>query len=325
MNGSATTANCFSRIAPASAAAAQPKRRRVTSANASTSSSRLGASFCPNQAERTAIGLQTSTAPSASRQPSGPAEQQRGGEQRQRREQHEQPVVVERLGQQAPGGGAGHGAGEVGEVLERHLALAHALRDAAVAGVEALEPGLAVVVPVRVVEVEQQLAAQLDLVGRVVGEEPGRGGVAQPELEQRGRRGEQHADGEHERDAGPARQTPRARQQQAPAAPHRSAATNAAARAMPTSHSSPGGAHERRERPCGSTLGGRKCQGSEPSSGQRDRHQRRTARRRAPRPSRWVTPRPPPARGGSAASGLPGVRGRVPITSQVSGSSRKPL
>ena len=101
-NGSATIANCFSRIAPASAAAAQPKRRRVTSAKASTSSSRLGASFWPNQAERTAIGLQTSTAPSASRQPERPAEQQRGRQQRERGEQHEQPVVVERLGQQAP-------------------------------------------------------------------------------------------------------------------------------------------------------------------------------------------------------------------------------
>ena len=72
MNGSATIANCFSRIAPASAAAAQPKRRRVTSANARTTSSRLGASFCPNHAERTAIGLQTSTAPIASLHPSGP-------------------------------------------------------------------------------------------------------------------------------------------------------------------------------------------------------------------------------------------------------------
>ena len=76
-------------------------------------------------------------------------------------------------------------------MLERHLALAHALRHAAVARVEALEPRLAVVVAVGVVEVEQQLAAQLDLVGRVVGEEPGRGGVAQPELEQRRGRGEQ--------------------------------------------------------------------------------------------------------------------------------------
>jgi hypothetical protein len=47
-------------------------------------------------------------------------------------------------------------------VLERHLALPHALGDGSVARVEALEARVPVVVTEGVVEVEQQLAAELE-------------------------------------------------------------------------------------------------------------------------------------------------------------------
>ncbi len=70
-NGIATTANCFSSTAPASAAAAQRARPRVASAKARIISVIEGASFWPNQAERTAIGLATITAPMTSRHSSG--------------------------------------------------------------------------------------------------------------------------------------------------------------------------------------------------------------------------------------------------------------
>ena len=67
----ATTANCFRSTAPASAAAAQRARPRVASAKARIISVIDGASFWPNQAERTAIGLATITAPMTSRHSSG--------------------------------------------------------------------------------------------------------------------------------------------------------------------------------------------------------------------------------------------------------------
>ena len=64
-------------------AAAQPKRRRLTSAKASTSSSRLGASFWPNHAERTAIGLHASTRAEGQPHRQRPAERQRGRQHQQ--------------------------------------------------------------------------------------------------------------------------------------------------------------------------------------------------------------------------------------------------
>ena len=95
-------------------------------------------------------------------------------------------------------------------MLQRHLALSYALGHAAVARVEALESRAPVVVSVGVVEVEQQVAAQLYLVGRVVGEEPRRGRVAQADHEQRGRRGQQQPDGKHQSDRESPRPGPRA-------------------------------------------------------------------------------------------------------------------
>ena len=269
MNGSATTANCFSRIAPASAAAAHAKRRLVTSANASTSSSRLGASFWPNHAERIEIGLHTSTAPSASRQPEGPAEQERGGKQRERGEQHEQAVVVERLRQEAPDGRAQHGArGSRRSAAAPPRARARAPTRCRRACRSARGPEWRVVVAVRVVEVEHEVAAQLRLVGRVVREEPRRGRVAEPELEERGRSGQQEPT--TSTSAMPVQRGSAGRGRASSTVakpPHRSAARKAAARAMPRSHSSPAARTSGASGPCGSTLGGRKCHGSEPSSG----------------------------------------------------------
>jgi hypothetical protein len=160
-------------------------------------------------------------------------------------------------------------------VLERHLALPHALRDGAVTRVEALEAGLAVVVPVGVVEVEHQLAAQLHLVGRVVREEPRGGRVAQAELEQRGRRGEQHSDREHQRDARPARHhggAPRQQEDSGGAAQERGHE-----RGRPRDPEVPllaGGADERGERPLRIDAGRPEAPRVRPELRKRDRHQR---------------------------------------------------
>jgi len=69
--GTATTANCLSSTAAARAAAAERKRPRVTRAKASTTPSMLGASFWPNQADLTAIGLAASRTPITNRHDSG--------------------------------------------------------------------------------------------------------------------------------------------------------------------------------------------------------------------------------------------------------------
>jgi hypothetical protein len=71
--------------------------------------------------------------------------------------------------------------------------------------VPALQPRPGVVVPVGVVAVEDQVAGELDLVRRVVGEVPGLGRVPQTDLQQRGRHGQQGDHGDGERRGGPAR------------------------------------------------------------------------------------------------------------------------
>ena len=71
-NGTATIANCLIRIAVPSAAAAQPRRRRATSPNATTSGARDSASAVPNHAARSVSGLTASTAPSTRRSQGGP-------------------------------------------------------------------------------------------------------------------------------------------------------------------------------------------------------------------------------------------------------------
>ena len=235
-----------------------------------------------------------------------PAEHQRCGQQREGRQQDQEAVVVERLRQHPPDRRADHGAGEVGEVLERHLTVAHPLRDRAVARVEALESRLAVVVAVGVVEIAHQLAAQLHLVGRVVREEPGCGRVAEAELEEASTEPRAGSRPTSTRATPqPARiATGRLASRKTANAPHRSAATKVAARAMPTSHSSPAARTSGASGPWGSTSGGRKRQGSEPSSGSvmaisANRTPVRT------HPSRSVMPVPSPA-----AAPLPAARWR---------------
>ena len=61
-------------------------------------------------------------------------------------------------------------------------------RHGSVAGVEALEPGALVVVAVRRMAMAHELAGELDLVGRVVDEEPGVRRLAEPKLERDSRR-----------------------------------------------------------------------------------------------------------------------------------------
>ena len=118
-------------------------------------------------------------------------------------EENEEAEVVERSRQPPPGRSGHHGAGEVREVTKRHLAIEHLRRHRAVEGVEALQAVAPVVVPVWVVAVKEQLATELDLVGRVVGEEPGRRGVAQTELEQRGGQQEEQRDDDYDARADP--------------------------------------------------------------------------------------------------------------------------
>jgi len=77
--GMATSANCFSSTAAARQAAAQAKRERLASPNASTRKKRLGASAVPNQAAWTMRGLAARAAPIASRTVSGPANESAAG------------------------------------------------------------------------------------------------------------------------------------------------------------------------------------------------------------------------------------------------------
>jgi hypothetical protein len=76
--------------------------------------------------------------------------------------------------------------------------------------VEALEPRVAVVVPVRVVAVKDQVAGELDLVRRVVCEVPRLGRVAKADLEQNCGHEEHCADDAREPDRRPAGPRPKA-------------------------------------------------------------------------------------------------------------------
>ena len=142
-------------------------------------------------------------------------EQEHGGQHRQRREQHQEPVVVERLGQQPPDRGADRRPGSRRSARAPPRARGRAPRrcrracrsargrtrgSRARRGCRARAAG----------------RPELDLVGRVVREEPGGGRVAQAELQERRGRHQQHADGEHERDPGPPRPGPRPRPSAAP-------------------------------------------------------------------------------------------------------------
>ena len=78
-NGTATSANCFVRIAAPSRIPAHPARRRSRKANASTISSSVGASAVPNHAARTTIGFAASSTPSASFSRRGPGKSSAAG------------------------------------------------------------------------------------------------------------------------------------------------------------------------------------------------------------------------------------------------------
>ena len=139
----------------------------------------------------------------ADRQPHGerPCERERGRDERESREQHEEPVVVERRRQETPTCGRDRRPREVGEVIERLVA---ELRRA-VAAVEALDAGAAVVVAVRSLAVEDEIPRDLDLVRGVVRVEPGRRRVAKARLQEDARDGEQPGDEERDEERPPRR------------------------------------------------------------------------------------------------------------------------
>jgi hypothetical protein len=137
-----------------------------------------------------ASGFAASAVPTASRAAKRAWQEQRRRQQCERRQQYEQPVVVERSGKHSPRSGGEHGAREVRKVIEGDLPAATLSRRR----VPALEPGVPVVVSVRVLAVEDEVACDVDLIGRVVHVVPGGGGVSQPDLQQRRRDDEQTGD-----------------------------------------------------------------------------------------------------------------------------------
>ena len=232
-------------------------------------------------------------------------------------------------------------SGEVGEVPRRGLAFADALGDTAVAGVEALEAGGRCSGDRRGCRARAARSPPNSIsISRVVHEEPGGGGVAEPDLEQR--RGRHRA-------GTPTMSTSAIQAQRGRAAGGRPAAPpprrqergggKTSARAMPTSHSSPRRHNSGASGPPGSTAPRAGSARDDPSSGNviairpKAGPRRRDALRGAgARPDRSgchgtarsgvACPRSsrPPASDRVAARRPPTAR-----TSQVSGSSRKPL
>ena len=125
--------------------------------------------------------------------PGRPGKRPGGGQHGEAREADEEADVVERRGQQPPGRRDGDGARQVGEVAERRVRLGRR-RAAAVARVDALHPGVAVVVAVGVRPVEHEVAREIDLVRRVVVVEPRCRRVAQPRLQRDGGHEQRHGD-----------------------------------------------------------------------------------------------------------------------------------
>jgi len=128
-----------------------------------------------------------------------PREGERRRDQPERREQDEEAVVVEGCGEQSPARRGDRRTREVGEVVERLVAGPWA----AVAAVEPLDPRAAVVVAVRGLAVEDEVAGDLDLVRGVVGVEPLLRRVAEPGLEQDARSNEQARDQERDDEGAP--------------------------------------------------------------------------------------------------------------------------
>src|SRR6266566_5869253 len=91
----------------------------------------------------------------------GCAHEQDGEEARERRKQHEETKVVERTWKQAPDGREERCSREVREMVECHVRLRRLRPDVLV---PTAQVGIAVVVPVRVVAVDDEIARKLDLV-----------------------------------------------------------------------------------------------------------------------------------------------------------------
>ena len=262
--GTATRANCFVRTAAASAAPAHPGRRLSASANARTSRRRVGASELPNQAALTTSGLAARNTPKVRRTARGPGKT---------RAALRSAIVVSAMRTRTSSQGSGRPprrgeqccAGKVREMAESDLSLDHVVRDASVEAVEALQARRAVVVPVRDPAVANELNCELELVRRVVREEPRRRGLAKPHLQQDCGNYECRDDREARGDEDPTRP-----------APSRHATTASATTPTPASIAidlnSPRSQSEsaRRTRnprgPRGFKESGRKSQGSAPST-----------------------------------------------------------
>ena len=181
----------MTRIAPASATPAQPKRRRRASPNARTSSSRHGASAMLNHAMRTLIGFAASTAPPISRQCSGPGKSSAAGSSAMVQSASRKRKSLHGSGSRRHAAPSTVMPGKYGKASSCGTR-SSAVGQRAVEVVEAREAGVAVVGAVRVLAVQQALAGELDLVARVVGEEPRLGRVAQRRLQ--GHRRQHEAD-----------------------------------------------------------------------------------------------------------------------------------
>ena len=128
-----------------------------------------------------------------------PREGERRRDQPERREQDEEAVVVEWCGEEPPTRGGDCRSREVGEVVERLVVGLWA----AVAAVEPVDPRAAVVVAVRGLAVEDEIAGDLDLVRGVVRVEPLLRRVAEPGLDQDARSNEQARDQERDDEGAP--------------------------------------------------------------------------------------------------------------------------
>ena len=143
-------------------------------ANASTSSRRRCVGHVPNHAPRTASGFATSSAPAASRQRSGARNRSTAREGSERRQRDRR-----RKSSTATGGRSSRKRRSPFPGSRRSARRRRETGGNALQAVEALEPRLAVVVAVGALAVRDQVTGGLDLVRRIVREEPRRGRVAQ--------------------------------------------------------------------------------------------------------------------------------------------------
>ena len=188
--------------------------------------------------------------------------------------------------------------------------------------VEALEPRAPVVMAVRVVAVQDQVACDLDLVRRVVREVPGLARVAQTDLEQ-GRRDEQHRADDAPSSVIPAQRGHARRcQVTAAASATRRPARTAVERMIPRSHSRSATRTSGPRIPCGSTEGGRERPGVGAELRDRDRDDDAERRQQRPRTRRDRGHAPSMA---SLSARESTKLAATAIASHVTGSSKNPL